>query len=57
MSRWGQFLDHHGNVKPALKETFLRNIGQLDPRRLWQTFPLPSFRVSAPIDAIYERYG
>jgi len=57
MSRWGQFLDHRGDVKPALKEAFLRNIGQLDPRRLWESFPLPSFRVSAPIDAFYERYG
>ena len=57
MSRWGQFLDRHGNVKPVLKEAFLQNIGRLDPNRLWEAFPLPSFRVSAPIDAFYQCYG
>jgi hypothetical protein len=57
MSRWGQFLDREGNVKPALKEEFLRNLGQLDTGRLWQAFPLPSFRVGAPIDAFYLHYG
>lgn len=57
MSRWGQFLDRHGGVKPSLKAAFLYNIGLLDPDRLWQTFPLPSFRVSAPIAAFYECYG
>jgi hypothetical protein len=57
MARWGQFLDREGNVKPPLKETFLRNIDRLDVSRLWQTFPLPSFRVSAPIDLFYACYG
>jgi hypothetical protein len=57
MSRWGQFLDRHGNVKPALKATFLHNLDRLDTCRLWEAFPLPSFRASAPIDAFYERYG
>jgi hypothetical protein len=57
MSRWGQFLNREGKVKPALKETFLHDIGRLDADRLWQAFPLPSFRVSAPIDAFYTHYG
>jgi hypothetical protein len=57
MSRWGQFLDHHGDVKPAVRQAFLRNIEQLNPDRLWEAFPLPSYRVSAPIAAFYERYG
>jgi hypothetical protein len=57
MARWGQFLDREGSVKPPLKETFLRNIDRLDVSRLWQTFPLPSFRVSAPIDLFYACYG
>ena len=57
MARWGQFLDREGNVKPPLKEMFLRNIERLDVSRLWEAFPLPAFRVSAPIDAFYERYG
>lgn len=57
MSRWGQFLDHHDHVKPALKQAFLQNIGRLDSARLWEAFPLPTFQVSAPIDAFYECYG
>lgn len=56
MARWGQFLDRNGNVKPALKAIFLRNIDSLDAGRLWQAFPLPSFRVSAPIDTFYAHY-
>src|SRR5262249_22733779 len=56
MARWGQFLNREGNVKPALKEAFLRNIERLDTGRLWQAFPLPSFRVSAPIEVFYAHY-
>lgn len=57
MSRWGQFLDRDGKAKPALKQAFLRNLEQLDPGRLWQAFPLPSFRVSAPIETFHSHYG
>ena len=57
MARWGQFLDRDSKVKPALKETFLHNLDQLDTARLWQAFPLPSFRVGAPIEAFYAHYG
>ena len=54
MSRWGQFLDRDGNVKPELKEIFLRNIERLNAGTLWEAFPLPSFRVRAPIDVFYD---
>jgi hypothetical protein len=57
MSRWGQFLDHEGRVKPELKEMFLKNIERLNADRLWETFPLPSFRVRAPIEVFYEYCG
>jgi hypothetical protein len=57
MSRWGQFLDRDGEVKPVLKQAFLRNLDQLNIEKLWQTFPLPSFRVSAPIGLFYSHYG
>jgi hypothetical protein len=57
MSRWGQFLDREGRVKPALTEIFLRNIARLNAERLWEAFPLPSFRVRAPIDVFYDCYG
>lgn len=57
MSRWGQFLDRKGHVEPELKDMFLRNIARLNPDRLWEAFPLPSFRVRAPIGVFYECYG
>jgi hypothetical protein len=57
MSRWGQFLDREGKVKSALREAFLHNFGRLDPNRLWKAFPLPSFRVSAPIEVFHDHYG
>jgi hypothetical protein len=57
MSRWGQFLDHKGGIKPLLKEAFLRNIDRLNIERLWEAFPLPSFRVSAPIEVFHDHYG
>jgi hypothetical protein len=57
MARWGQFLDREGHVKPELKETFLNNIARLNADRLWETFPLPSFRVRAPIEVFYDCYG
>jgi hypothetical protein len=57
MAWWGQFLDRAGRVKPALQEMFLRNIEQLNADRLWEAFPLPSFRVRAPIDVFYDCYG
>ncbi|SDI09514.1 MULTISPECIES: hypothetical protein [Bradyrhizobium] len=55
MSRWGQVLDREGRVKPELKDKFLKNIERLNADRLWEAFPLPSFRVRAPIDVFYER--
>jgi hypothetical protein len=57
MSRWGQFLDREGHVKPESKDMFLRNIARLNPDKLWEAFPLPSFRARAPIDVFYEFYG
>jgi hypothetical protein len=57
MSRWGQFLDHQGGVKPSLREAFIRNIDRLNTERLWEAFPLPALQVSAPIEVFYHHYG
>jgi hypothetical protein len=57
MARWGQFLDREGRVKPELREIFMQNIERLDADRLWEAFPLPSFRAQARIDVFYECYG
>jgi hypothetical protein len=56
-STWGQFLDHRGDVKPALREQFLENLKRLDPNRLWEVFPLPACRAHAPIQAFYDFYN
>jgi hypothetical protein len=55
-SRWGQFLDHREGVKPDLREPFLANLKTLDLHRLWEVFPLPTYRVQAPIQAFYDMY-
>lgn len=57
MAWWGQFLDRDGNVKPPLRQALFRNLDRLNANRLWEAFPLPAFRVSAPIDAFYAKYG
>jgi hypothetical protein len=55
-SSWGQFLDHHEEVKPALRAQFLTNLTQLNLHRLWEAFPLPTFSTQAPIQAFYDWY-
>jgi hypothetical protein len=55
-SSWGQFLDHHERVKPALREQFLANLTKLDMQRLWEAFPLPTYSTQAPIQAFYDFY-
>ena len=56
-SRWGQFLDHKGDVKPELREKFLENLTSIDMDRLWAVFPLSTLRTHAPIQAFYAFYG
>ena len=55
-SRWGQVLDYREGVKPKLREQFLENLKRLDLQRLWEVFPLPTYRVHAPIQAFYDFY-
>jgi hypothetical protein len=55
-SSWGQFLDHREGVKPALRAQFLANLTTLDLQRLWEVFPLPTYRTQAPIQAFYDFY-
>jgi hypothetical protein len=55
-SSWGQLLDHRERVKPALRAQFLANLPQLDRHRLWEVFPLPTYRAQAPLQAFYDFY-
>ena len=55
-SSWGQFLDHYERVKPALRAQFLANLRKLDRHRLWEVFPLPTYRAQAPLQAFSDFY-
>jgi hypothetical protein len=55
-SSWGQFLDHHEAVKPALRVQFLANLRTLDMQRLWTVFPLPTYSTHAPLQEFYTFY-
>jgi hypothetical protein len=55
-SSWGQFLDHREGIKPALREQFLENLKRLDVQRLWEAFPLRTYRAQAPMQAFYDFY-
>jgi hypothetical protein len=56
-SSWGQFLDHHDAIKPALRDAFLRNLAHLDVDRPWRAFPLPALVAETPIERFYVHYG
>jgi hypothetical protein len=53
---WGQFLDHRGAVRPALRAQLLANLATVDLPRLWEAFPVPTYTVQAPIQAFYDLY-
>jgi len=56
-SSWGQFLNRQGDVKPELRDIFLRNLEVLDPSCAENAFPLPAMRAEASIADFYEFYG
>src|SRR6266568_5158600 len=53
---WGQFVDHRGAVKPALREQLFANLATVDLPRLWAAFPVPTYTVQAPMQAFYDLY-
>ena len=53
---WGQFVDHRGAVRPALREQLLANLAKVDLPQLWEAFPVPTYNVQAPIQAFYDLY-
>ena len=56
-SSWGQFLDHHGRVRPGPRSRFLANLPSLEPHRLGEAFPLPALQVTAPLQSFYGHFG
>ncbi len=58
MALWGQFFDHHGQVKPALALTFLACIEQQTTiEALRHCFPFQPLRVECAIEHFYTFYG
>jgi hypothetical protein len=58
MTLWGQFLDHHGQVKESMTRPFLSSLAQrtsLD--RLEECFPFQVLAVHAPAQEFYDFYG
>ena len=53
---WGQFVDHHGAVRPVLREQLFANLTTVDMQRLWAAFPVPTYTVQAPMQAFYDLY-
>jgi hypothetical protein len=58
MSLWGQFLNHRGQVKPAMQATFLRALAEhATLADLDACFPLQVLSVQAPARHFYDYYG
>ncbi|MDB5238214.1 MAG: hypothetical protein JWM46_484 [Candidatus Kaiserbacteria bacterium] len=57
MSRWGQFLDKNGNVRSDSKERFLEALKRVDAEHLADAFPIPRYKVEAPVQDFYDFYG
>ena len=53
---WGQFVDHRGAVKPALRAHLFAHLATVDLLRLWAAFPVPTYTVQAPMQAFYDLY-
>ena len=56
-STWGQLLDFRGGVKPAVRQTLLGNIGQVDIAAPWKAFPMRALGARSPIENFYQFYG
>jgi hypothetical protein len=54
---WGQVIDAHERVRPAIRDTVLANLAQLDPEAPHLTFPFQMLAVEAPLSAFLEFYG
>jgi hypothetical protein len=58
MPLWGQFLNHRGEVKPAMARSFLNAIaGQTSLSGMGVCFPFQALTVEAPVQTFYRFYG
>jgi hypothetical protein len=57
LSTWGQFLDFHGALKPAVGDKFRRNLDALDINQPWLSFPYQVLSTNAPFKVFRREYG
>jgi hypothetical protein len=58
MPLWGQFLNHRGEVKQVMRESFLKAVaGQGLLAGMEQCFPFQALTVEAPVQKFYRFYG
>jgi len=58
MPLWGQFVDRHGQIRPAMRRPFLERLErQSSLEALERCFPFPVLTVEAPVEAFYDFYG
>ena len=58
ISLWGQFLDHHGQVKPEMARRFTQDIGQAQTLDgLLACFPYSMLRLEGPLAEFYSFLG
>lgn len=55
MSHWGQFVDHRGNLRPALASRFRHNVQRWTGSDPCGLFPIDTLEVSSPI-AVFGRH-
>ena len=55
-SRWGQFLNHQGEIREDLVKQFFENLEKADMDHLTEAFPLLTYRTHAPIQDFYYFY-
>lgn len=56
-STWGQLLDFRGAVKPAVRQTLLDNIGEVDVAAPWRAFPMRALGAQGPVEHFYQFYS
>lgn len=56
-SSWGQLLDFRGDVKLAVRQALLANIGKVDIAAPWRAFPMRALGAQSPIETFYQFYS
>lgn len=56
-SSWGQLIDGHERIRPAVRDALLANLHRLDPERPWAVFPYPPLVPVADLATFHAHCG